>query len=263
MSQKFPKYEEWTSGAGKPTLKQLEKFAHAAHAPLGFLLLPKPSREEVPIPDFRTVANVDLTHPSPNLLDTIYMCQKRQEWYRVYAASHGYLPLDFVGSATTSGAAEPVADAIRRRIGFNLDDRSAFANWEAALRKLIDLIEGIGVLVMVNGVVGADTSRKLDPQEFRGFALTDDVAPLIFVNGSDTKAAQIFTLVHELAHIWLGESALSDAQMGGRTNNDHELWCNRVAAEVLVPLASIRSDYGGEATPAELARLAKLFASAL
>lgn len=259
VNQKFPNYEDWTSGEAKPTLKQLEKFAHATHVSLGFLFLPKPPQERVPIPDFRTMANASLTQPSPDLLDTIYMCQKRQEWYRTYAAAHGYLPLDFVGSASTADAVEPIADEIRKRIQFNLEDRSAFPNWEAALRQLIDLIESIGLLVMVNGVVGADTSRKLDPAEFRGFALSDELAPLIFVNGSDTKAAQIFTLVHELAHIWLGESALSDAQMGGRTNNDHELWCNRVAAEVLVPIATIGNEYSGDATTAELERLARFY----
>ncbi|MFI2791399.1 ImmA/IrrE family metallo-endopeptidase, partial [Kitasatospora sp. NPDC018614] len=116
-----------------------------------------------------------------------------------------------------------------------------------------------GVLVMVNGVVGADTHRKLKPEEFRGFALSDTLAPLIFINGADTKAAQIFTMVHELGHIWLGESALSDAAMADSTDNAAELWCNRVAAEVLVPLTTIRDEYIGEPTVAELERLARRY----
>jgi Zn-dependent peptidase ImmA (M78 family) len=156
----------------------------------------------------------------------------------------------------------PVADAaraIREAIDFNLSERAVFTNSDDALRQLIDRIEAIGVLVMVNGIVGGDTHRALDPEEFRGFALSDPIAPLIFVNGADTKAAQIFTLIHELGHIWLGGSALSDAAMVVRDGVSEELWCNQVAAEVLVPLAAIRRDYQGELTPQELTRLARRY----
>ena len=112
---------------------------------------------------------------------------------------------------------------------------------------------------MVNGVVGADTHRRLDPAEFRGFALFGPLAPLVFVNGADTKAAQLFTLVHELAHIWLGRSALSEAAMDSRESETEEQWCNSVAAEVLLPLDDLRSDYGGQVTVEELERLAKRY----
>lgn len=258
IGKRAPKLDEWVAGL-QPTLKQLEKFANDTHTPLGLLFLAEPPDEEVPIPDMRTFGNAEVAQPSADMLDAIYLCQDRQQWYRGYAVEHGLAPLEFVGSATTSDHPVLVADRIRNILNFDVDDRAAFSNWEDALRRLIDRIESIGVLVMVSGIVGANTHRVLRPEEFRGFALADPVAPLIFVNGTDTKAAQIFTMIHELAHIWLGESALSDAAMKAAHGQEDELWCNQVAAEVLVPQALLRSDYRGEPTTDELERLANRY----
>lgn len=252
-----PGLREWVEGTRQPTLKQLEKFANATHTPFGLLFLPEPPVEDVPIPDMRTIGNAAVPQPSADLLDTIYLCQARQDWYRAYAQENGLAEASFVGSVTIEEPPERVAAQIRDLLDFDLNECREFSSWENALRALIDRIEGIGVLVMVNGVVGANAHRKLDPEEFRGFALSDPLAPLIFVNGADTKAAQIFTLMHELAHIWLGGSALSDAAMTADDGMEDELWCNRVAAEVLVPLAALRADYRGEVTTEELDRLAK------
>lgn len=259
IARRVPRFEQWVNGSALPTLKQLEGFAHATHAPVGLLFLPHPPEEPVPIPDMRTMGNRSVNRPSVDLLDTIYACQSRQDWYRDYANTHGYPELKFVGSARVSSNPTEVAAKIRQMLRFDVSERASFTSWEDALRKLIDRIEGIGVLVMVNGVVGADTHRVLNPMEFRGFALSDRAAPLIFINGKDTKAAQNFTMIHELAHIWLGRSALSDAPLARRPEHEEELWCNRVAAEVLVPLRSIRNDYRGSLNLPELQRLSRRY----
>jgi len=256
----FPKLEKWERGEEQPTLKQVERFAKAVHAPVGFLFLPKPPVESVPIPDFRTTRNVHKLHPSPDLLDTIYICQQRQEWYRDYARSVGEEPIPFVGSVTIKSAIVPVADTIRRALGFDVDQRRDMPTWTDALRHFIEQADKLGVLVMCSGVVFNNTHRHLDPEEFRGFAMVDTLAPLVFINGADTKAAQMFTLAHELAHIWLGQSAVSDSQAVRLPETEVESWCNQVAAELLVPLALLRAEYNQSADiNTEKDRLARRF----
>jgi len=243
MHNRFPKLELWSSGKASPTLKQLENFARATYTSIGFLFLQEPPVEKVPIPDFRTVGNKEFEQPSPDLLDTIYICQQRQEWYREFMRASGEKPLQFVGSASIENNVKEFAESIRHALGFDIEERRKMRTWVDALRSFIDQADELGILIMVNGVVGNNNWRKLDPYEFRGFALVDDLSPLVFINGSDTKSAQMFTLAHELAHIWLGQSALSDAQVAQITGNKIERWCNLVAAELLVPLIVLQNEY--------------------
>jgi Zn-dependent peptidase ImmA (M78 family) len=259
IDRRAPNLDNWLDQEKRPTLRQLEKFARDTHTPLGQMFLEEPPVEAVPIPDMRTVQNTQIAQPSADLLDTIYLCQEHQDWYREFARSQEFDPIEFIGSATLDDRPKLVADRIRTDLNFGPNERSAFGTWEDAFRELINRIEDIGVIVKVNGVVGANPHRTLRPEEFRGFALSDGLAPLIFVNGADTKAAQIFTIIHELAHLYLGESALSDAAMEAVSSSAHEVWCNKVAAEVLVPQALLRSDYSGTATSQELDRLARRY----
>jgi len=260
LAQRFPRFAAWERETARPTLKQLEQFAKSTHTPIGFLFLPEPPVEHVPIPDLRTAGNRRIEHPSPDLLDTLYLCQQRQEWYRDFVRSQAEEPLGFVGSATINSNVEATAASMRRALGFDLEERRQTPTWTDALRRFIEQADALGVLVMVNGVVGNNNYRKLDPDEFRGFALADGLAPLVFINGADTKAAQMFTLAHELAHIWLGETALSDVSPVTVPTNQVEQWCNRIAAELLVPLAVLRTDYQrGEELRGALDRLARRF----
>ena len=260
LVRKFPKYQEWESGEVRPTLRQLESFANVVHAPVGYFFLSEPPDEPFPIPDFRTVGGAPVGRPSLNLLHTVYLCQRRQDWYQEFARAEGDDPLPFVGSAKSSEDIETVAARMRDALGFDLEERAGLPTWTEALRGFVDKADALGVLVMVSGVVGNNPHRKLDPDEFRGFALADGLAPLVFVNGADTKAAQMFTLAHELAHLWLGETALSDSRPDALPARRIETWCNRVAAELLAPLAVINQEYeAGEDLDAAVARLARRF----
>jgi Zn-dependent peptidase ImmA (M78 family)/transcriptional regulator with XRE-family HTH domain len=260
LAAAFPKLDRWERGEEQPTLKQVERFAKAMHVPVGYLFLPEPPIENVPIPDFRTAGNKHSAHPTPDLLDTIYICQQRQEWYRDFARSVGESPLAFVGSAHVRSAVVPTAATIRHALGFDLEERRRMPTWTDALRRFIEQADVLGVLVMCSGVVLNNNRRHLDPEEFRGFAMADDLAPLVFINGADTKAAQMFTLAHELAHIWLGQSAVSDAQALLLPELEVERWCNQVAAELLVPLTDLRDEYDKAAELGnEVGRLARRF----
>lgn len=243
LEHRFPKINAWEMEEIQPTIKQLENFARAVHVPFGYLFLPAPPDEPLPIPDFRTVDGKGIYHPSPELLDMVYVCQERQGWYKEFSLATRQPEAEFVGSARLQDRAVAVAASMAETLGFDLEARANCRTWEEALRLFIAQADRIGVLVMVSGVVLSNNNRKLDPEEFRGFALADRRAPLIFVNGSDSKSAQMFTLAHELAHLWLGSTAVSDASAapsGGHRRE--EVWCNAVAAELLVPLAALRDD---------------------
>jgi len=264
LVKEFPKLKEWEQGEGDPTFtfKQLEKLAQKTHVPLGMLFLSTPPEEQLPINDFRTLPGASLNRPSPNLLETIYTCQRRQDWYRNYLQSQEAEGAKaYVGSVTLKDDITQVAAQIREEIGLSLEERAKMKDWEETWRTFIDKVERLGILVMVNGVVGNNTRRKLDPEEFRGFALVDPIAPLIFINGADTKAAQMFTLAHELAHVWLGEEGVSNVQISDfPAQKTIESWCNKVAAEILVPLSLFRGEYqNNEELMTEVKRLAKTY----
>lgn len=235
--QRFPRYDAWLAGDAAPTLKQLEDFARKTHTPVGFLFLEEPPVETVPIPDFRTISDRPLAAGgevvSADLLDVIYACERRQEWYRDNQLLEGEPPLPFVGVATTADAVDDIAGQMRQVLDWTAQSRAECRTSDAALTWLREHAEAAGVLVMISGIVGSNTHRTLDPQEFRGFALVDRYAAVVFVNGADSKAAQVFTLAHELAHLWLGETALSDLDPQSIRSNAIERWCNQVAAEFL------------------------------
>lgn len=260
LTRRFPKLEQWERGEAHPTLKQVEALAKATHTPIGYFFLSEPLVERLPLPDFRTIRNARLGRPSADLLDTIYSCQERQAWYRDFAQSVGEEKRSFVGSVTMRTRVEEVAAAMRETLRFDLDSRRECPTWTDALRLFIADTDAAGVLVMCNGVVMNNNRRKLNPEEFRGFAIADGLAPLVFINGADTKSAQMFTLAHELAHLWLGQSAVSDATSRVMPDQDTEVWCNKVAAEFLVPidvlLTEVRKDVPHVT---EVGRLARRF----
>lgn len=232
----------WESD-GRIRPKQVEKLARVTHTAVGLLYLPEPPVETLPVPDFRTLRDEEMRTPSPDLLDVIDQARQRQDWFRDYLVSTGEDPLDWVGSLRTDMPVPAAAEHVRRAMAFDTELRRSASTWEEALRLQIALIEEHGAMVMRSGIVGNDTHRPLSVDEFRGFALADSYAPLIFVNATDTKGAQMFTLAHELMHIWVGASGVSNLDKTYPPDGAIERFCNEVAAELLVPTDELRATW--------------------
>lgn len=235
LEKQLPMLNKWLEGETKPTLRQLEDLARKTYVPLGVLFLPHPPTEELPIPDYRTLGDDAMAEPSRNLLDTIQMMVARQAWLREYLIEDGYAPKSFIGSAQITDDVKEVADRIRNTLGLRINWAESIRTWEDALRRIFQSAEEAGIMVVRNGVVGNSTKRTLDVMEFRGFVLVDEYAPLIFINGTDYKAAQMFTLAHELAHLWLGSSGVFNLALLQPADYEIEEICNKIAAEFLVP----------------------------
>ena len=235
MQVKLDRVLEWES-SGNITMAQSKRLAGATYTPHGYLFLSEPPDEALPIADFRTRGGEPLRRPSPNLLDTVYAMQRRQEWMRdEVIRQYEEPPLPFVGAFALTDDPVAVAGAMRDALDIGEGWAAVVSNWSLALRYLRDKLEAAGILVVFNGVVGNNSHRKLDTEEFQGFALVDEYAPLIFVNNADFKAAQMFTLAHELAHIFVGQTGVSHFEDMQPADDDTERFCDQTAAEFLVP----------------------------
>jgi len=232
MNVKPERVAEWES-TGRITFKQIGRLAQHTRTPVGRLYLSMPEEDKLPIMDFRAAGGHPPSSPSPDLLETVSQMQIRQEWAREDVMYGGLDPLEPVGSLDCGDvvvAAQRMHGWLELHPGWQIGLR----NIDEAFRMLRDKAEDAGVLVVTNGVVGNNTSRKLDPKEFRGFALADEYAPLVFVNAADSKAAQVFTLAHEIVHVLTGTAGVS-GEIPDSSDFRLERLCNQVAAEFLLP----------------------------
>lgn len=235
MIVKEDKVRAWEAGEARPTFRQAQQWADRLHIPFGFLFLKEPPKEVLPLPDLRTVGSAPLQPPSVDLLDTVRDVLRKQEWYLDYLAEQERAELPFVGRfSIASPVARVVAD-----IRAVLDAPDGPLGSEQYMRALINGADAAGILVMRSGIVGCNTHRKLDIGEFRGFAISDKFAPVVFINSADAPSARLFTLLHELAHIWIGSSGISDAAV--ISHRRQEAFCNAVAGEFLVPEAQFKA----------------------
>jgi Zn-dependent peptidase ImmA (M78 family) len=236
------KVSEWER-EGTLTYKRAEKLAEKTHTPFGYLFLDEPPEESLPISDFRTVGSEEPSRPSPELLDVLYDALSKQAWYRDYLIEMGETRLDYIGSARLEEPTAEVARRIREHCGFDSAHRAEASDWKEALTLMFEQCEERKILVTRTGMAKGNTRRPLKVEEFRGFALSDPYAPLIFINSRDSHAAQMFTLIHEVVHLWLGLSGVSNLASTYAPSARIEQFCNQVAAEILVPMDALREQF--------------------
>ncbi len=226
--------QAWIDGTKEPTFNQIEKISKATGVPIGYFFLQTPPKEDKSLIEFRTIDSVDLENPSRNLMDTMHEMGQIQDWIRNYLISENAAKLFFVGACSTQLDSIAFAKQVRETLGIESD-------WYIKVRDnpfnyFRKAISNAGVVVMMSGIVGNNTHRSLNIDEFRAFAVVDDYAPLIFINAKDSQNGRLFSLLHEFAHICIGQNSLFNDRYSTNTSiKKAEIICNAVAAELLVP----------------------------
>jgi Zn-dependent peptidase ImmA (M78 family) len=228
--------ESWHHGKKTPTFNQVEKVSKATGIPLGYFFLQTPPAEDMSLIEFRTVDSASLDTPSRNLMDTMHDMGQVQDWVRDYLISEGSTPLTFVGELKSQSNFMKFAQRVREILDIKIDWYTACKTAEESFNYIRTAMSNVGTIVMMSGIVGNNTHRPLDINEFRAFAVVDEYAPLIFINSNDSTNGKLFSLLHEFAHLCIGENSLfNDRDSTGTQVKKAETLCNAVAAEILVP----------------------------
>lgn len=222
-------------GEKLPSRTTLAHMAKAYRRSLLTLYLPAPPRKGDRGEDFRTVVAERTVEAEADLDALVRDLRARQSLVRtVLEDDEDVRPLEFVGSATMDVGVERLTRSIEQMLGVTRVQYRAQKDAESAFALLRAQAEHAGVFVMLAGNLGSHHSA-IPVEVFRGFAIADRIAPFIVINDGDAKAAWSFTLLHELAHLWLGASGVS----GGTPEKRIERFCNDVAGEFLLPRSEV------------------------
>jgi len=263
LAQKPEVVRAWEAGSAHPTFRQTQALARALRISLGYLFLSAPPTTALPVTDFRTLPEAERGKFSPELEDVLNDALRKHDWLREWRTQEGATPLPFVGRFVAGDTPEKIAQDIRQVLDLPIPPARDAKSWNEHLRLLVRHAEEAGIIVLQSGFALSDTHRTLSVKEFRGFALTDEYAPLVFINARDSVAGRIFTLAHELGHLWTGTSGISnptlEPTMPPGTGSIERL-CNQVAAELLVPGELLTQRWGRQPNTLEIAQeLAKQF----
>ena len=228
----------WESGQKQPAFGIAQALAKRLRVPFGYFYLSSPPAE-FDFPDFRAPDATRDNQLSRDAIDVINSARRKVDWYRDYLRELGHNKLPFVGSFSVDRDPEDCANDIRMRLNLPQagPSHSVAPTWSDYFRLFSRHAQDHGIMVFRSKDAGLSHYRSLDPDEFAGFSIADPIAPAVFVNGNDFIARQIFTLAHEVAHVWLGHTGISDVEVTAEAAalDAAERYCNRVAAAVLMP----------------------------
>jgi len=239
---KFPQFDNWISGEDYPTYNQLVELSKRFNVPFGYFFLEKLPKYDLPIPHYRTIKENDFI-PSEELLDTIKFAQKIQEWSKDILLEWGNTNIEFCGKYKNNYDLNAIVEELKKIFDINEGWANSQNTWKDALKYLVSKAEEKGIIVLLNGIVGNNTHRKLNVEEFRGFVLYDEIAPVVFINNNDALSAKIFTLIHEVVHLLIGQSASFDLRNFQSADDKIEKFCDKCTAEFLVPEKEIKNVY--------------------
>ena len=230
VSVKVDKLKEWEEGTNQPTIRQAQTLAKAYKRPFALFFLPEVPRDFQPLQDFRKSGSKELTTSSIFIIREI---QQKQAWISDVYSENNEEKLPFVGRFSLNSNPKDVADDILATLGINPAKYKA----DNPIREWITAAESNGIFVSRTSFI--HSKMKLDSEELQGFAIADHFAPFVFLNSDDWNAPQLFTLVHELAHVWIAATGISNEIEPEIANRDKfnpiELFCNEVAANALIP----------------------------
>jgi Zn-dependent peptidase ImmA (M78 family)/DNA-binding XRE family transcriptional regulator len=237
LGAKPQRLQAWEKGQDSPTFRQAQMLARALHIPFGYLFLSSPPATTLSIPDFRILPEPERGKYSPELEDVLNDALRKRDWLRGRRIEEGQTPLPFIGEFSIDDSPQVISEAIRHALALPVPTAREARSADEHLRFLVRQAEYAGIMVLQSGYALSNTHRTLSVQEFRGFALTDRYAPLIFLNAKDTVNGRIFTLAHELGHLWTATSGISnpEATLPEQQMLAIERLCNQIAAELLVP----------------------------
>ena len=247
--------KEWEEGLSLPTIHQGETLAKAYRRPFALFFLPEVPRDFQPLQDFRKADSKALSTASIFMIREI---QQKQSWLSDLFQDNDEQALPFVGRYNLQSDPQLVANDILETLQIsplNYSTINPIMEW-------INKSERKGIFISRTSFI--HSRLLLDSEELQGFSIADQYAPFVFVNSQDWNAPQLFTLVHELAHIWIAESGVSNEIEPELKNKDKlhpvELFCNEVAANALMPLWAMHYLVEGMFnSPVEVFRTAKLF----
>ena len=230
VSVPIDKLKDWEAGTNQPTIRQAQTLAKAYKRPFALFFLPDIPRDFQPLQDFRKSGSKALTTSSIFIIREI---QQKQAWISDVNSENNEEKLSFVGRFTIDNNPQKVAQDILSTLKIN----PASYKSENPIKEWIDAAETNGIFISRTSFI--HTRLKLDSEELQGFAIADPYAPFVFINSDNWNAPQLFTLVHELAHIWIAETGISNEVEPELKQKDKlhpvELFCNEVAANALMP----------------------------